>query len=104
VGTRRTVETRDVQQRVDDRRQPLRLPGDELEERSPLHIAEGNILAQQRLCEAVDRGQRGAQLDRDSRNEVGFHLLDDVLGRDVAERKDPARHSAGWIAHHRFRQ
>ena len=63
-----------------------------------------DVLAQQRLGEAVDRGQRRAQLVRDGRDEVGLHLLDDPLGRDVAEREDPAGDRAGRVAHDRLGQ
>ena len=94
------VEPRRVEQCIDDRRQPLRLAGDELEERAPLDLREVDVLAKQRLGEAVDRRQRRAQLDGHRRDEVGLHLLELVLGRDVAEREDAAGDRAGRVAHH----
>ena len=96
------VETRDVQERVDDRRQPLRLRRDVAQERTPLLLAEEHVLAQERLGEAVDRRERAAQLVRHRRDELALHLLDEPLGRDVAEREDAARHGTRGIAHHRL--
>ena len=75
-----------------------------LEERAPLLVREADVLAQQRLREAVDRRERRAQLDRHRRDEVGLHLLELVLGRDVAEREDAARDRSGRVAHHRLRE
>ena len=56
------LEPRDAEQRVDDRRQPLCLGGDVLEERLPLVLPEQDVAPEQRLGEAVDGGQRRAQL------------------------------------------
>jgi len=84
------VEPRDREQAVDDRRQPAGLGGDVAEERGALLLTEEDVVAQQRLGEAVDRGQRRAQLAGDAGDELRLHLLDDPLGRDVAEGEDPA--------------
>ena len=96
------VEPRDVEQRVDDLRQPLRLGRDVAEERRALLVAEEDVLAEQRLREAVDRRQRRAQLVRHRRDEVRLHLLDEPVGRDVAEREDAAGDGADRIAHDRL--
>ena len=58
------VEARDVEQRVDDLREALRLGGDVAEERRPLLFGEEHVLAKQRLREPVDGRQRRAQLVR----------------------------------------
>ena len=94
------VEPGDAEQPVDDRRQPLGLGGDVAEERVALLLAEEHVVAEQRLGEAVDRGQRRAQLVGDVRDELRLHLLDDALGGDVAEGEDAAGHGAGRVAHH----
>ena len=60
------VEARDVEERVDDPREPLRLRRDVAQERAPLLLSEENVLAQQRLGEPVDRGQRRPELMRHS--------------------------------------
>ncbi len=96
------VEPRDVEQRIDDLRQSLRLRRDVAEERRPLLLAEEDVLAEQRLREAVDRGQRRAQLVRHRGNEVGLHLLDEAIRRDVPEREDATCDGADRIAHDRF--
>ncbi len=63
-------------------------------------LAEVDVLAEQRLGEAVDRRERRAQLVRDGGDEVRLHLLDAPLGGDVAESVDPARDGTGRIGHH----
>ena len=98
------VEPRDVEELVDDRGQTVRLGGNEAEERSALPLPEEHVLAEQRLGEAVDRGQRRSQLVGNRRDEVGLHLLDDPFGRDVPEREDPPGDSTGRVTHDRFGQ
>ena len=98
------VEAGDVEQLVDDLRQPFRLGRDVAEERPSLLVAEGDVLAQQRLGEAVDGGERRAELVRDRSHEVRLHLLDHAVRRDIAEREDPSCHGAEWIEHHGFTQ
>ena len=98
------VEPRHVQERVDDRGQPVGLGGDVPEERPALVLAEEHVLPEQRLGEAVDGGQRRPQLVRDRGDEVRLHLLDAPVGGDVAEREDPAGDGSGRIAHHGLRE
>ena len=88
------VEPRDVQQLVDDLRQPFRRGGDEAEEGAARALVEVDVLAQERLARSRRwRSGAGAAV-RHRRDEVGLHLLDDPLGGDVAEREDPARRRA----------
>ena len=66
------VEPGDVEQVVDDASEPLGLGRDVARgSRAAPSSGEVHVLAQQRLGEAVDRGQRRAQLVRDGRDEVG---------------------------------
>ena len=56
------LEARRGEQRVDDRRDALGLRRDVAEEETTLVLPELDVLPQQRLREAVDRGQRRPQL------------------------------------------
>jgi hypothetical protein len=56
------VEPCDVEQLVDDFRQPLGFRRDVTQERAAILFPERNVLTQERLREAVDRGQRRPQL------------------------------------------
>src|SRR5207253_1742394 len=78
--------------------------GDIAEEGRALFLAEEDVVAQEGLREAVDRGQRRAQLAGDTRDELGLHLLDDALRGDVAEGEDPTGNGSRRIAHDRLRQ
>ena len=98
------VEAGDAQEVVDDRDQALRLGRDVAEERALVLLAERDVLAEQGLGEAVDRGQRGAKLVRDGRDEVGLELLDGALARDVPEGEDPPAGRARRVAQGRLGQ
>ena len=76
--------------------------GDVAEEGLALGLGEVDVPAQERLGEAVDRGERRAKLVRDRGDEVGLHLLDHPLARDVAEGEDPPGDRAGRVEHHRL--
>src|SRR4051794_13677147 len=93
------VEPGHVEERVDDLREPFRLRGDVADEGRALGFAEERVAAQERLCEAVDRRQRRAQLVGDRRHEVGLHLLDEAVRGDVAEGEDPAGDLTAGVAH-----
>src|SRR5919198_2561341 len=93
------VEPGDVEERVDDACQPLRLRRDVAQERAPLLLAEEDVLAEEGLGEAVDRGQRRAGPVRGGGDEIPLPPLGGAGGRDVAEREDPAGDEARRVAH-----
>ena len=98
------IQPGDIQQLVDDLRQTFRLRGDVADERAALLFTEEDVLPEQCLCEAVDRGQWCSQLVRHGRDEFGLHLLDHQVGRDVAEGEDAARDGPERVCHHRLAQ
>ena len=96
------VETRDVEQLVDDPRQAIGFGRDVAQEDAPLLFAEEDVLPQERLREAVDRCQRRAQRVRNGGDEIGLDLLDHPVGGDVPEREDASGDLTEWIAHDRL--
>ena len=78
--------------------------GDVAEERLALLLPEEDVPAQQRLREAVDRGQRRAQLVRDGRDEVGLHLLDDAAPRRRRGTRRSGPRPRRRVAHDRLGQ
>ena len=85
------LEARGAEQRLDEPVEPLGLARDVADERRAVLLAEARVLAQQRLGEAVDRGQRRAQLVRDGGHEVALELLERAHLGDVAHREHAAR-------------
>ena len=96
------LEAGDAQQVVDDVDEPLRLGGDVAEEGRALGVRELDVAAHERLREAVDRGERRAELVRDRGDEVRLHLLDDALAGDVAEGEDAAGDGPARVEHDRL--
>ena len=92
----------DAEKIVDDPDEALGFLRDVAEKARPLGIGELDVGALKCLREAVDRGERRAKLVRDRRDEVGLHLIDDALARDVPEGEDPARDRPCRVAHDRL--
>ena len=101
---RSPASSRATLERVDDRRQALRLRGDVAEKGVALLLPEEHVPAQQGLREPVDRSQGCAELVRDGRDEIGLHLLDAPLSGHVAEREDAACNRPRRVAHDRLGQ
>jgi hypothetical protein len=74
------------QELVDDRREPLRLLGEEIEQEvAPVHV-ERRVTLAQRHGGAVHRSERRSQLVRDSGDEVRLRPVETLVLGDVAER------------------
>ena len=65
-------------------------------------VRELDVAAHERLREAVDRGERGAELVRDRGDEVRLHLLDHALAGDIAEGEDAAGDGPARVEHDRL--
>src|SRR5207244_2843078 len=79
---------------VDDAAEALGLVGDQRDEALAADLVQREVVAQQRLRGAVNRGQRRAQLVRSGGDEVGLDLLEPAHVGQVAECVDGAAEEA----------
>ena len=86
-----------VEEVVDERRQPLRLAVDRLQVALARVLVE--VLVHEQLGEAEHARERRAQLVRDGRDELGLEPRGLALGGDLAHDDDAADQLAGRVAH-----
>ena len=86
----------EVEEVVDQARQPSRLAVDRLEVAAARLRVE--LPMDEQLGEAEDACERRAQLMRDSREKLGLHALGLPLGGDLPQRRDPSEQLAPCVA------